>query len=358
MGQTLSEPITVKDTQAHANAHLRSAASSMQGWRINMEDCHTQLLSMKEDKDGAFFAVFDGHGGANVAKYCGDMMHKQVVGTDAYQNGDYVEAFKRGFLATDEEMLKDDVMKDDMSGSTAICVLIKDSKIYCGNAGDSRAISSVAGICDELSFDHKPSDEMEAKRIVAAGGWVEFNRVNGNLALSRAMGDFVFKRNSKKPAEEQIVTCYPDVITKDITKDHEFIVLACDGIWDVMSNQEVVDFVRARIAQKLPPEQISEELLDHCLAPDSQLGGLGCDNMTAIIVCLLQGQSYDALSERCSIPVTRPLHENETSISNQSNDSCPTGGNIDDSESSSCSSDTASSSDVNMDQGGDISAGS
>ena len=114
--------------------------------------------------------------------------------------------------------LKDDDMKEELAGTTAICVLIKDKKLYCvsgsnlnlnstlfycsiffskffkGNVGDSRAIASVRGRVQNLSYDHKPNNELEAKRIVAAGGWVEFNRVNGNLALSRALGDFVFKK--------------------------------------------------------------------------------------------------------------------------------------------------------------------
>lgn len=75
-----------------------------------------------------------------------------------------------------------------------------------GNVGDSRAVACVAGVAVPLSYDHKPANEGEAKRIVAAGGWVEFNRVNGNLALSRALGDFAFKKNEQKSAEEQIVT--------------------------------------------------------------------------------------------------------------------------------------------------------
>lgn len=72
--------------------------------------------------------------------------------------------------------------------------------------GDSRAIASINGNVDVLSLDHKPGNDTEIKRIQAAGGWVEFNRVNGNLALSRALGDFVFKKNEKKTAQEQIVT--------------------------------------------------------------------------------------------------------------------------------------------------------
>lgn len=74
------------------------------------------------------------------------------------------------------------------------------------NVGDSRAIASVGGRLEVLSFDHKPSNKTEVDRITAAGGWVELNRVNGNLALSRALGDFIFKRNEEKPPEEQVVT--------------------------------------------------------------------------------------------------------------------------------------------------------
>lgn len=130
--------------------------------------------------------------------------------------------------------------------------------IIKGNVGDSRAIASVRGSVQQLSFDHKPNNEGETRRIVAAGGWVEFNRVNGNLALSRALGDFVFKKNEKKRAEEQIVTALPDVEVRELTDDHEFIVIACDGIWDVLSNEEVLEFVRNRIAQKISPEIVCE----------------------------------------------------------------------------------------------------
>ncbi|CAN7944573.1 unnamed protein product [Ixodes hexagonus] len=228
-----------------------------------MEDAHTHLLSLSEDKDAAFFAVYDGHGGAKVAQYAGSHVHRKIVMQPAYQKGDVVEAIKKGFLEVDSDMLKDESMKDELAGTTAIVVLIKDGKLYCGNVGDSRAIASVNGQVQQLSFDHKPSNESETRRIVAAGGWVEFNRVNGNLALSRALGDFVFKKNEKKSPEEQIVTAYPDVVVKTLTPDHEFILLACDGIWDVLSNEEVVEFVRVRIADQMEPEQVCPPLTRH-----------------------------------------------------------------------------------------------
>jgi len=272
----------------------------MQGWRINMEDAHTHILSLPEDKEASFFAVYDGHGGANVAQYAGCKAHEKIVNTAAYKKGDIENALRTGFMSIDEDMLKDETMKDDLAGSTAICALIKNGVIYTGNVGDSRAICSVKGQVQQLSFDHKPSNELESKRIISAGGWVEFNRVNGNLALSRALGDFVFKKNEKKSAEEQIVTAYPDVTVEKITADHEFLVLACDGIWDVLSNQEVVDFIRGRLAAKMEPHVICEELMMRCLAPDCQMGGLGCDNMTVVLVCFLQGGTWDDFSKKCS----------------------------------------------------------
>lgn len=72
------------------------------------------------------------------------------------------------------------------------------------NAGDSRAVISVAGVAEPLSYDHKPANESELRRILAAGGYVEFGRVNGNLALSRALGDFLYKQNKELPEEEQV----------------------------------------------------------------------------------------------------------------------------------------------------------
>ncbi|KAK7503797.1 hypothetical protein BaRGS_00004920 [Batillaria attramentaria] len=285
MGQTLSEPVTTKDSFKCENSQVKVGSSCMQGWRINMEDAHTHLLSLPGDKDASFFGVFDGHGGVKVAHYAGNNLHKKVVSQSAYNRGNI-----------------NDSLKDDLAGTTAVVVLLKDGKMYCGNVGDSRAVASVSGEVEQLSFDHKPSNEVESRRIIAAGGWVEFNRVNGNLALSRALGDFVFKKNEKKRAEEQIVTAYPDVIEKPITPDHEFVILACDGIWDVLTNQEVVEFVRARIAQRMEPDVICEELMMRCLAPDCQMGGLGCDNMTVVLVCFLHGGSYTDLARKCSRP--------------------------------------------------------
>ncbi|KAH8408783.1 hypothetical protein KR215_012227, partial [Drosophila sulfurigaster] len=299
MGQTLSEPVTAKESSYCRNDQYRVGSSCMQGWRINMEDSHTHILSLPGDPGTAFFAVYDGHGGATVAQYAGKHLHKFVIKRPEYNTNDIAKALKQAFLDIDYEMQHNEPCGEQMAGSTAVVVLVKDNMLYCANAGDSRAIASINGQLETLSVDHKPNNEAESKRIIEGGGWVEFNRVNGNLALSRALGDFVFKRANKKP-EDQIVTAYPDVETRQVQQDWEFIVLACDGIWDVMSNEEVLQFCRTRIGLGMQPEEICEELMNHCLAPDCQMGGLGGDNMTVVLVCLLHDKPYSDLVQRCA----------------------------------------------------------
>lgn len=177
----------------------------MQGWRVHMEDAHTHILSLPDDPSAAFFAVYDGHGGADVAQYAGKHLHKFVVKRPEYE-ADPGDALQQAFLDIDDAMLEDEQLQEQLAGSTAVTVLIKDNKLYCANAGDSRAVACVNGRVDVLSLDHKPNSETEKKRICEAGGFVEYNRVNGSLALSRALGDFVFKRNTSKTPQEQIVT--------------------------------------------------------------------------------------------------------------------------------------------------------
>ena len=110
--------------------------------------------------------------------------------------------------------------------------------------------------------------------------------MNGNLALSRALGDFGFKKNRSIEAEAQAVTANPDLKTVALTAEDEFIILACDGIWDVMTNQQAVDFVRAKLAARpaMTLEMIAEKLCDECMSKDGSEPG--CDNETAMIVVL------------------------------------------------------------------------
>lgn len=112
-----------------------------------------------------------------------------------------------------------------------------------------------------MSFDHKPEDDPERNRVLKAGGVVTADgRVNGGLNLSRAFGDHGYKQNKELSNREQMITALPDVRTLTLNPSDEFMVLACDGIWNFMSSQEVVDFVRPRIKERENLSQICEDV--------------------------------------------------------------------------------------------------
>ncbi|MCJ1299267.1 Protein phosphatase 2C 2 [Hypocenomyce scalaris] len=305
MGQTLSEPIVEKTSDEGQDDRVIYGVSAMQGWRISMEDAHAAVLDLQVEDSGkeykaaspedrlSFFGVYDGHGGDKVALFAGDNIHKIIAKQEAFKKGELEQALKDGFLATDRAILNDPKYEEEVSGCTASVGIISKTHIYVANAGDSRSVLGVKGRAKPLSFDHKPQNEGEKARICAAGGFVDFGRVNGNLALSRAIGDFEFKKSVELSPEQQIVTAYPDVVTHLISDDDEFLVIACDGIWDCQSSQAVIEFVRRGIAAKQELHKICENMMDNCLASNSETGGVGCDNMTMIVIGLLKGKSKE-----------------------------------------------------------------
>ncbi|KAL9634485.1 MAG: hypothetical protein Q9164_004058 [Protoblastenia rupestris] len=302
MGQTLSEPVVEKISDDGQDDRVAFGVSAMQGWRISMEDAHAAVLDLQVETEKefqaagpddrlSFFGVYDGHGGDKVALFTGENMHKILARQEAFNAKDFEQALKDCFLATDRAILSDPKYEEEVSGCTASVGLISKTTIYVANAGDSRSVLGVKGRAKPLSYDHKPQNEGEKARISAAGGFVDFGRVNGNLALSRAIGDFEFKKSAELSPEQQIVTAFPDVIAHTITDDDEFLVIACDGIWDCQSSQAVVEFVRRGIAAKQELSKISENMMDNCLASNSETGGVGCDNMTMIVIALLRGKT-------------------------------------------------------------------
>uniref|UniRef100_A0A671YL50 Protein phosphatase 1G n=1 Tax=Sparus aurata TaxID=8175 RepID=A0A671YL50_SPAAU len=418
MGAYLSQPNIAKTSSDGGNGTMSYGFSAMQGWRVSMEDAHNCILEF--DEETAMFAVYDGHGGEEVALYCSKYLPDIIKEQKTYKDGKLQKALEDAFLAIDSRMTTEDVIKelvqiagrpteeppaekvaeeDDLeneeaallheeatmtieellvrygqnpadcggsgssngeekagkaegdagpscsslaskaagdsksrffddseeseegeeeegsdeevcvktvimfpmfmhsqpgsdSGTTAVVALIRGKQLIVANAGDSRCVVSERGKAVDMSYDHKPEDEVELARIKNAGGKVTMDgRVNGGLNLSRAIGDHFYKRNKVLPPEEQMISAMPDVKVLTLNDDHDFMVIACDGIWNVLSSQEVVDF----ISERIKPDQtgkvralssIVEELLDHCLAPDTSGDGTGCDNMTCIIITL------------------------------------------------------------------------
>eukprot|EP00811_Abedinium_folium_P034344 NODE_7232_length_1598_cov_3.278042.p2 GENE.NODE_7232_length_1598_cov_3.278042~~NODE_7232_length_1598_cov_3.278042.p2 ORF type:complete len:403 (+),score=118.84 NODE_7232_length_1598_cov_3.278042:102-1310(+) len=323
MGQGPASPVTAKEScdGSAPEKGLAWGVSCMQGWRATMEDAHIVLPRLEGEGWGetALFGVMDGHGGDHVALFCKRHLPVEVAkGPSRDVAAALVTAFHRM-----DELLREPARhrelcslsrvwptrlaagarhwscSPDWIGCTAVICCVRPDAIIVGNAGDSRAVLSRSGQAVPLSEDHKPNAPGERERIMRAGGSVlrqqigqvvQF-RVNGNLNLSRSIGDLEYKRNTERRPSEQMICSTPDVRVFPRGSGDEFLVIACDGLWDVLGNQDAVDFVRERLPQVSSGGNslsgIMEELLDHCLSADlATTGGLGGDNMTAMIVLL------------------------------------------------------------------------
>ena len=182
-------------------------------------------------------------------------------------------------------MLDDDT--PDMKGCTANVLLIKKNILYLANAGDSRSVLGAGGKTVPLSIDHKPDNEEEARRITHAGGSVVEGRVDGNLNLSRALGDLRYKTNKGLKPEEQMITSYPEITKHPLTSTCDFLVMGCDGVYETKTSEEIVEFFykEFRTAPQSPIKLATEKLLDSILSPDyMKTEGAGCDNMTCVVI--------------------------------------------------------------------------
>lgn len=164
---------------------------------------------------------------------------------------------------------KGDFQSESFAGCTANVALMVKKDLYVANAGDSRCVLCSRGQAIELSQDHKPELDKERERIQKAGGYITDGRINGNLNLSRALGDLEYKRNSDLGPGEQLISAVPDIQKRTLTADDEFLVLGCDGIWECMSNQGIVEFVGQKLKDVNTTSKVVEDLLDRILANDT-----------------------------------------------------------------------------------------
>jgi len=341
MGASSSLPDDTKycgDGECDAKG-LEWGHSSMQGWRATMEDAHFAIPALQGEgwHGTAAFGVMDGHGGKEVAHFCAEHLPEEL---GRGSSKDLPTSLHEAFLRMDERLSEPGGLEElqamseespdgrrtvdpDYMGCTALVACVRSQVMVVANAGDCRAVLCRGGRAINLSEDHKPNLPRELKRISAAGGSVQrrssgtvvSHRINGHLNLSRSLGDLVYKRNVDLSPSEQMVSATPDIVVIERHPDDEFLLLACDGIWDVLGSQEAVDYVRGRLpsakSSHCPLSVVMEELLDRCLSPDlASTHGLGGDNMTAIIVLL----NRSAFSVSKPSPTTSPneLMERET----------------------------------------------
>ncbi|KAJ8944829.1 hypothetical protein NQ314_009370 [Rhamnusium bicolor] len=164
---------------------------------------------------------------------------------DKFGTVNYGKLITDEVLAADERLVEIAKKSMDVAGTTALIAMLEGHSLVVANVGDSRGV-----MCDgkgnaiPLSFDHKPQQMRERKRIKEAGGFVTFNgvwRVAGILATSRALGDYPLK-------DKKLVIADPDILTFDL-RDHKpaFLILASDGLWDTFSNEEAISFIKERL---------------------------------------------------------------------------------------------------------------
>ncbi|KAL9551124.1 hypothetical protein MBANPS3_004412 [Mucor bainieri] len=238
--------------------------------RRTMEDAHTFIFDYMGIPRQGFFAIFDGHAGKATAEWCGANFDKVLakVIESSTQEETVPEILNKAFLAVDSEVNQ---REGKFSGCTAIVAFVKvieDKRIlYTGNVGDARAVLCRQNKAVRLSYDHKGSDSQEAKRIMDLGGFMMNNRVNGVLAVTRSLGDSVMK---------EFVVGNPFTTETELGPNDDFLILACDGLWDVCEDQDAVDLIK----DIKDPQVASQKLLDHALA------NFSTDNLSIMVIRL------------------------------------------------------------------------
>ncbi|KAI8019028.1 putative protein phosphatase 2C 13 [Camellia lanceoleosa] len=272
---------------------IRSGSHTDKGCRKSNEDEHICVDNLSAHLDylfgyplpSAFYAVFDGHGGSNAAAAYVKENAMKLFFEDANlpPTSDIDDAFleklknshHRAFLLADQA-LASECSVPDSCGTTALTALVLGKHLMVANAGDCRAVLCRKGVAVQMSQDHRPSYSPERQRVEELGGYFEDGYLNGDLAVTRALGDWYMKFpiGSSSP-----LTAEPEVQQIMLTEDDEFLIVACDGIWDVMSNEDAVSLVRHALRRHNDPQQCARELVNEALRLNT------ADNLTAIIVC-------------------------------------------------------------------------
>ncbi|KAE8280876.1 Protein phosphatase 1B [Larimichthys crocea] len=284
MGAFLDKPKTEKHNLHGEGNNLRYGLSSMQGWRVEMEDAHTAvwgflLLHLLEHIISASFEA----GGTQGSQAGSDSSTTEPPAPVPLTVEAVKVGIRTGFLRIDEHMRSFSDLRNgmDRSGSTAVGILLSPDHFFFINCGDSRAVLYRNSHVCFSTLDHKPCNPRERERIQNAGGSVMIQRVNGSLAVSRALGDYDYKCVEGKGPTEQLVSPEPAVFEMvRAPEQDQFVILACDGIWDVMSNEELCEFVKSRLEVSDDLERVCNEVVDTCLHKGSR------DNMSVVLVCL------------------------------------------------------------------------
>ncbi|KAL1344623.1 hypothetical protein HN51_018498 [Arachis hypogaea] len=232
-----------------------------------MEDYHVAKFVQIQDKELGLFAIYDGHLGDRVPAYLQKNLFPNILREDEFWE-DPTLSISKAYESTDKAILSH---SSDLGrgGSTAVtAILINGRRLWIANVGDSRAVLSKKGQALQMTTDHEPNTERGS--IENKGGFVsnlpgDVPRVNGQLAVSRAFGDKSLKSHLRSD---------PDVQTSDIDAETDLLILASDGLWKVMTNQEAVDIAR----RMKEPQKAAKQLTAEALERDSK------DDISCVVV--------------------------------------------------------------------------
>jgi len=255
---TLSAPLLA------AELKISYGYAAHQNKRPYQEDRFTHTII----NGGQFFGVYDGHGGNKVSSFLKDNLHtyfQECLGKSRKQRFEYAFAKAEEYALTNYN-----------EGSTALVAYVDmDNVLHYAWVGDSRALLENNGTVQFATQDHKPERADEKDRIEKAGGQIYFYgvwRVNG-LAVSRSIGD----RKMKDAGQGQIIAV-PEYEQMQLSENNHFMIMASDGLWDKVSNEEAVEMVTQALQNKKPLNDIAQDLQNAAIEKGSR------DNITVCVI--------------------------------------------------------------------------
>eukprot|EP01006_Ploeotia_vitrea_P060186 TRINITY_DN75455_c0_g1_i1.p1 TRINITY_DN75455_c0_g1~~TRINITY_DN75455_c0_g1_i1.p1 ORF type:complete len:781 (+),score=128.69 TRINITY_DN75455_c0_g1_i1:85-2343(+) len=282
----LQVPVACKLVERDGSQHFSCGSVSMTGHRANMEDAH----AVRCESNWGFFGVFDGHNGANCASFCSRAFPPAIAAATPPLSAEKIEEIT---LDIDAQYNKG----NPPGGSTAALVIASLTEpnkyhVQVSHVGDSRVLvaNRTTGNIKYSTVDHKPNLVRERMRIEKYGGVVKNGRVDGRLAMSRAMGDPEFKVGRPNPLERRL-TAQPDTAVMDCSTD-DIVIVACDGIFEnEFSDEQVVAFVIKQLQTTPDLGKVVARLCDESLRRGSS------DNLTAMVVQFKDGTATRGMKE-------------------------------------------------------------
>eukprot|EP01026_Neomeris_dumetosa_P059073 TRINITY_DN5513_c0_g1_i10.p1 TRINITY_DN5513_c0_g1~~TRINITY_DN5513_c0_g1_i10.p1 ORF type:complete len:298 (+),score=34.00 TRINITY_DN5513_c0_g1_i10:113-1006(+) len=257
--------------ESRPDANISYGYSLLKGKRMNMEDCHFSKFYTDPRTGGLIgaFGIFDGHGGVSAANFVKEHIFDNIIQNKNFHQ-DPKSAIIEAYNLTDHQYLQQNQVEGREDGCTAVTVVVVQNVMYVANVGDSKCVLCRNGEGVILTVDHKPNLHDERERIENAGGvviWAGTWRVGGVLAVSRAFGD--------KPLKKFVVA-EPHIRTETLGSKDEFLILASDGVWDVLAPSSAIQLIR----HIKDPEQASKRLSEEAINRGSN------DNISCVVVRL------------------------------------------------------------------------